>query len=1056
MKRMAVVLNLFIVLALIFAATTNAGAQGPAPLGPAPVSVESQRLPLGGELAATGADLKINPSIAGIGGRANVTIRLSADSVIDLVVKAQQAGKVATDAAQRGQLIAVKNQQSKFIAEALKIDPSAKLLGAVQRGLNAVMLDVDVSKLTTLALNSNVVKINPVVDYAYDMWDVVPYIGADIVQNDPYGYDGSGVKLAIIDSGIDYTHYDLFGSGNVADFTNNNPSIIEPGTFPTAKVIGGYDFVGAAWPNGPLAPDPDPLDKVTGAGYPHGTHVASTAAGRVGVAPGTSLIALKACSSVSSSCSGVAMMQSLDYVADPNGDGRVKDRIQLVNMSIGSPYGQAYEDDTSYMVNQLSLLGTLVVASAGNSGNIPYVTGTPGAALGALSTAATYNPTEEAAFMAIVAPYTAKYGAIYQSWSGPFANLIEANVVYGGSLGNALGCTPFAAGSLAGKIALVDRGTCAISLKIANMEAGGALAGVVGLVAPGEPTSFAFGGGTITIPGFNISQADATAVKNALKSGAVTARFDPNDPKALAGVVTGYSSRGPSYWASYLKPDITAPGNSYSAVAGSGTGFEFAGGTSFASPTVAGVAAQMMEKFPNLRGHDIKALLVGSADPETYQFSGQLAPVSRIGGGEVSSLGAANAKAYAYARKVSPTVGVDITSFQPSVSFFFNDITQDTTLTKNVIVSNVSNQALTYTITPTFRYADDEANGAVAVSLPKTSVTVPANGQANFRVDLNIDAEKLREWGFNTGSRGALGDVFTTYEYDGYLVLESEDAPTLTIPWHVVPRLADDIAASAMDFAVDPGTGMAAVDLTNLGAGQGYVDSFSLLAESPDDYLPPAMGANETFIDFRYFGAQSYATGSCTSGFIWAFAVNLWDRVTHANAPAAIEVYVDTNNDGTDDYVVLNWDTAYPNYSDGRNLTWVFNLTTGRGGAYFYTNHGSNSSNMVMYVCGEQLGLTGASINVPMGVSVYAWDNYFTGNYTDAITGLVAAPGGERYYGLVNTVAPGTTETMTVYDFGTGQANPDLGVLLFMDGDMGAVRAGAPEGNEALAIKALP
>ena len=70
--------------------------------------------------------------------------------------------------------------------------------------------------------------------------------------------DGTGVRVAVLNSGIDYTHYNLGGSGNVADFTNNNPTIIEPGTFPTAKVVGGYDFVGEVWPGGALAPDPDP------------------------------------------------------------------------------------------------------------------------------------------------------------------------------------------------------------------------------------------------------------------------------------------------------------------------------------------------------------------------------------------------------------------------------------------------------------------------------------------------------------------------------------------------------------------------------------------------------------------------------------------------------------------------------------------------------------------------------------------------------------------------------------------------------------------------------
>ena len=58
------------------------------------------------------------------------------------------------------------------------------------------------------------------------------------------GLYGKGIKVAVLDSGIDYTHAELGGSGNPADFAANDPNIIEPGTFPTAKVVGGYDFVG--------------------------------------------------------------------------------------------------------------------------------------------------------------------------------------------------------------------------------------------------------------------------------------------------------------------------------------------------------------------------------------------------------------------------------------------------------------------------------------------------------------------------------------------------------------------------------------------------------------------------------------------------------------------------------------------------------------------------------------------------------------------------------------------------------------------------------------------
>jgi len=70
------------------------------------------------------------------------------------------------------------------------------------------------------------------------------------------------------------------------------------------------------WPDGPLAPDDDPID-IDG----HGTHCADIIGGRLGVAPGVSIYAVKVCSAISTSCSGIALLQGMEYSVDPNGDG---------------------------------------------------------------------------------------------------------------------------------------------------------------------------------------------------------------------------------------------------------------------------------------------------------------------------------------------------------------------------------------------------------------------------------------------------------------------------------------------------------------------------------------------------------------------------------------------------------------------------------------------------------------------------------------------------------------------------------------------------------------
>ena len=331
-----------------------------------------------------------------------------------------------------------REQQEAFIARVKSIDSGARILGRVQLVMNAVFVEVDVSKLDELAKDPAVVRIAPVGSYQIDLAETVPYIGATAVQKQRI--TGKGIKVAVIDSGIDYTHKALGGSGNPADYAANNPAVIEPGSFPTKKVVGGYDFVGSAWTgvaaNGPEVPDPDPLDdgatNPANVGVGHGTHVGHIIGGVGGVAPGVDLYAIKVCSSVSTSCSGIALIQGMEFALDPNGDGKVRDRVDIINMSLGSNYGQPFDDDLSLAVDNATKFGTLTVAAAGNGGDKPYVAGTPAAAPTALSVAQTAVPSAFLPLMQILAPAPpANVPAVFQPWSKPLSAPIEGPVQYG-------------------------------------------------------------------------------------------------------------------------------------------------------------------------------------------------------------------------------------------------------------------------------------------------------------------------------------------------------------------------------------------------------------------------------------------------------------------------------------------------------------------------------------------------------------------------------------------------------------------------------------------------
>jgi subtilisin family serine protease len=1004
----------------------------------------------------------IDRSLLGAAGSKRIIVRLSADSSATAFVKGADTAQAKWSA---------KAQQDAFLSSVRALDPNARVVAQVQAVMNAVFIEVDAAALPTLAKDPRVVRIAPVGNYQKDLSTTVPYIGATAVQ--AKGVDGRGIKVAVLDSGIDYLHAALGGSGNPAEFAANNPQLIEPGTFPTAKVVGGYDFTGPAWTGGagspPEVPDPDPLDAGLGGG--HGTHVAHIIAGKGGVAPGASLYAVKVCSSVSTSCSGIALIQGMDFAADPNGDGKLNDRVDIINMSLGSPYGQPFDDDLSVALDNATAVGILTVASSGNSSDKPYVTGTPGAAKTALSVAQTAVPTGFLPLMQIIAPasISGSHPAVFQPWSAPLTTAIQAPLQYGnGAGGNLNGCAAFAAGSLTGKIVLVDRGACNFTLKVKNVGDAGGLIGIIGLIAPGDPFEGGDGGERpIAIPGYMVSQAVANRLRSGLPNTVV--KFDPNVGVPLAGSIVGSSSRGPQNEdTTLIKPEIGAPGASVSAIAGSGTGEGPFGGTSGAAPMVAGSAALVLQAHGgtkatakgtppgNAIGHglsplEVKALLMNTGEINIVNnpLTGALAPITRIGGGEV---------------RVNRAVAAPIAAWDKDVpagalSFGFVDVADGTvSITKTVQIRNLDNKAHTYAVTPTFRFADDVTNGAVTISAPPKVSVKPGKGTlTSFDLTLTINGSLLRGNFMNSGSSGADPITLTTNEYDGYLVLDDGKQP-IRLAWHVLPR--KDARVQATTTALIPGAFPQTIGLNNTGVGGAQNDAYALLAVSPNQ-PQGGLGQSSPTPDIRAVGINTFPVpaGFCSANpsFIWAFAVNTWERQQHL-LPVSHQVWLDTNRDGTDDYVVLNRDFSGLNtISDGRQLTWVLNLATGAASAFFYAEHSTNTGNTVLLICGEQIGMNAANLlATQVNMAVVAQDFYF-GGPGDVVTGLTVTPLGERFYGVPSDV-PGNTSNpsgLAVYDFGPFPGNsPELGLMLITNGDRGTGnRGGATQPTEALLFR---
>lgn len=862
-------------------------------------------------------------------------------------------------------------------------------LARVQVAHNAIAVRIDAAQLPQLAAIPGVAKVQPVLNYEMTLAQTVPYVGATAVH--ATGRNGTGVKVAVLDSGIDYLHAALSGSGNPADFAANNPDIIEPGTFPTSKVVGGFDFVGSSWTGAtggpPLAPDPDPLD--AGPGRGHGTHVAHIIAGKGGVAPGASLYAVKVCSSVSTSCSGIALLQGMDFALDPNGDGDTSDAVDIINMSLGSPYGQIEDDLTLASTNAVKL-GVIVVVAAGNDANKPYIVGSPSIAPGAISVANTQVPSAQAYPLMVNTP--AAIAGVYGNtatvdWA-PVGDGVTGDVVFigrgcpAGSVAPGSPADPILANPT-GKIALIDRGGCSVSLKVDYAADAGAKGVLIGLVAPGDAVSFSFGGGDNMVPTLVIQQSLSNAIKAQLNaSQTVNVTFSPATAIPLVGSMISSSSRGPSMSTQTIKPEIGAPGNSVSAVAGTGTGETAFSGTSGASPMVAGAAALMRQAYPNRSPEKIKAMLMNSAETVVYTnpalLPGELAPITRIGAGELRVNRAIAQTAVAWNRATK----------SGALSFGALEVESHMVVERTLRVENFANTARNFTITPTFRYANDEASGAVKVQV-KSQVHVSARGFEDIEVKLIIDPNKLATWTLNGGSLGGDGAALNGPEYDGYITLTA-GSEKITVPWHVLPRKAAETEASLSQRG-KPGP---TLKLRNRGAEVGEYDAFSLIGVSkkiPRSELP-APGDNFAIIDMRSVGVRHLPAAVFGDDYL-EFAINTNGRRAHPNYPAEFDVYLDTTGDGQPDFVIFNAENGGVAVS-GQNVTFVANLATGTATAVFFTDADLNSGNVIMTVPMSALSL---AVGTTINIDVFAFDNYFTGEQTDEITGMRFTPGIPRF-----------------------------------------------------------
>jgi subtilisin family serine protease len=830
-----------------------------------------------------------------------------------LPAAAFEAGRPGAAAAAR--LAAIAAQQDALLPMLVALEGREQ--ARFRHLVNAVQIDLPADRLGEVAALPGVVRVDRAGVYSLRNATSVPFVGAPGAWQLGPGL-GEGVSIGIVDSGIDYLHAAFGGPGRTSDYTGNDRTVVETGTFPTARVVGGRDFAGDSYnassttaANRTPRPDPDPLD--CGG---HGTHVAGTAAGsgallsgatyngpyvagldpaqfRVGpgVAPRARLYALKVFG-----CEGSTSLvtSALEWAADPDGDGSTADRLDVVNLSLGCDFSCGSPTELE-IVERLVGLGTFVAAAAGNAGDTSFVHGDPGNAPAAAGVAAVNDDGVVALALRVSAP--AAVAGDYLVVEGDLTRDLADTGAIAAQLAATVPADACAAltnpAALAGRIALIDRGTCFFADKILRAQGAGALAVVMVNNVDGDPIVMGGESAGIAIPGVMITRADGARLRSAL-AGGVAARLAPDQTMVradLADQVAAFSSRGPLWRDGTLKPDLAAPGYRIaSAAVGTGTGAALYNGTSMATPHVAGAAAVLRGLRPTLTPAQIKAALINTA-AIARDATGTAYPASRAGAGRIRVDLAARTPVTAAAAATPAAVALSLGVIEVGGSFSAERL---------VRLTNHGAEAVTYDA------ATDAALAPAGFTLTPTAatVTVPPGGTVTLPVRLAVDAATFAAADDpSTPATQGAEPRHRPDEASGAIVLTSAGHPTLRVPYYGIVRAVSDLAPAA-PLVCQPS---AAQSLTLPLTGAGVHPAPPVTALQLAFYDPPGAALRPPLEILAVGVGSDFAVRPAL-----ADATAFFGIATHGVWPtpqpflARFEVGIDTNRDGRDDFVLSN------------------------------------------------------------------------------------------------------------------------------------------------------
>ncbi|PGZ93114.1 S8 family serine peptidase [Bacillus sp. AFS029533] len=787
-------------------------------------------------------------------------------------IEASVEGKTLTKSDAEAQIDQDHDTFTKDVAQVLNSEKSKKVDYKINRSyknaFNGVAMSLPANQIKNLLKSKAVKKVWSNQTFTIDppkesdqlkadeanIGNYTPYDALDRLHAE--GFTGKGIKVGILDTGMDYNHPDLKDAYK-----------------------GGYDFVDN---------DNDPMETTYAdwkkSGKPeisnseayyteHGTHVAGIIGGRgkansdyktLGAAPESDLYAYRVLGPYGSGTTD-SILAGIDRA--------VQDGMDVINMSLGATINDPMYA-TSIAVNNAVLSGVTTVVAAGNTGDQMYTLGSPGAAALALTVGASSIALDVYQYAGVnngknysVRQLAQNYSDDMKSLKGKTYQLVDVG------LGNP---ADFTGKEVKGKIAFIKRGTIGLIDKIKNAKANGA----VGVLMYNDETNKAegaiqafLGESVDAIPAFSVSNEDGLAISAAIKAGASDFTFgDYTKIQTKSDELATFSSRGPSRTNYDIKPEVTAPGVSILSTVpfyinnktGDGSNpedYKYAysrlSGTSMATPYVAGVSALLLQSNKDLQTEDIKSILMNTADPLSKAYS-----VFEVGSGRVDAYEAIHSNVeLEVVDQTSTIIGgkeESIKELTGGISFgSYGSDDEDIQDSRKITLKNRSEKAKTFKVDVKFqtgtRGSKDAAANNVTLTGP-TSVKLDGISQKNIKFNLNIPktAEKGTYEGYITFTNTADSTEAYQIPFGGRFVDEGIDTLKINNPMFGTNTDWPENAYPFVSFSYSLKSYMKTLDVVlqdaETGEDLGLVGSF----------VPIVLNENVTYTNSRGFNSVYY------------------------------------------------------------------------------------------------------------------------------------------------------------------------------------------------------